>query len=156
MTGDVEVIPSAAPSRHRRSTTASRWRPVQGDVALCCAKMRLVHRNASEPALPEMPVALESFVDRAGVAAMHRRQCAMQAVGIAGHQDEMNMVGHQRPAPNLDPGGRAMLGQEVTVERVIAILEEDLLAAVAALGRDAGGRGRPPVRGVPYGFLARN
>jgi hypothetical protein len=63
-----------------------------------------------------------------------RRECPVQPVPVGRHQDEMHMVGHQAPRPNLDIGRPAMLSEEIAVERIIGIGEERARAAIAALG----------------------
>ncbi len=44
------------------------------------------------------------------------------------------MVGHQAVCPHLDPGAPASFGQQVPIGLVVLVVEEGLLAAVAALG----------------------
>ena len=44
------------------------------------------------------------------------------------------MVRHQAPGPHLDGGGPAILGEQVAIERIVAVAEEGPRAAVAALG----------------------
>ena len=64
-----------------------------------------------------------------------------QPVRILGHRDDVDMVGHQAIAPDLDMRPPCGVGEQIEIELVIAILEKGLLAAIAALGdvvRDAG------------------
>src|SRR5258708_28906826 len=96
--------------------------------------MILIHGNGSEPALPEMPGAPTAGVNNAGIAAVHGRKRLAQPVAIGRHQDEMHMVGHQAPGPDLDIGPAALRGEKITVERIICVAEESARAAVAALG----------------------
>jgi hypothetical protein len=63
-----------------------------------------------------------------------RGERAAQPVGVRRHQDQMDVVGHQAPRPDCDIGGAAVLGQEVTVERVVGVGKENAGAAVATLG----------------------
>jgi hypothetical protein len=63
---------------------------------------------------------------------VHPRQRAAQPVGIGRHQDQMHMVRHQAPGPDLD--GTAMFGEQVAIERIVAVAEEGPRAAVATLG----------------------
>ena len=81
--------------------------------------MLLVHGDRAEPALPEMAGAFAPRLDDAGIAAMHPRQRAAQAVGIGRHQDQVHVVRHQAPGPHLDLGGAAMLGEQVAIERIV-------------------------------------
>jgi hypothetical protein len=41
---------------------------------------------------------------------------------------------HQAPGPHLDPGGAAVCGEQVAIERIVGVFEEGARAAVAALG----------------------
>ena len=96
--------------------------------------MVLVHHHGAEAPLPEVPGAAPALMDDAGVAPMHRRQRAAQAVLVARGQDEMDVVGHQTPGPDFDAGVAARGGEQIATERVIGVGEEHPRAAVAALG----------------------
>jgi hypothetical protein len=48
------------------------------------------------------------------------------------------MVRHQTPGPHLDAGGLAIFGEQVAIQRIVAVLEERTRLAIAALG-DMGG-----------------
>jgi hypothetical protein len=101
----------------------------------------LVHRHAAEAALPEVAGALQPGVDMAGVSTVDRGQGPAQGVRVGRDQDQVHMVGHKDPGPDLDPCGGSMLGQQVAIEAVVVIAEESLGAAIAPLGdvvRDAG------------------
>ena len=64
----------------------------------------------------------------------------------------MHVVRHQAPAPHLDPGRAAMLGEQVAIQRIIVVAEKSSRPAVAALGDmmrmtgddDAGKTGHTP------------
>jgi len=103
--------------------------------------MRLVHRDATEPALPEMAGAILARVDQSGVAAVQRRQRAAQTVGIRRDEDEVHMVRHQHPGPGGDALRPARRGEPVAVAGIVPLLEEDAAAAVAALGHVVGDAG---------------
>ena len=96
--------------------------------------MSFVHGDGAEPALPEMAGAFAACLHRSRIGAMDARQCAAQTVRIGRHQDEMNMVWHQAPGPDLDAGRGAVGGQQVAIKRIIAVAEEGPRAAIAALG----------------------
>lgn len=87
---------------------------VEGDVTDGRLQMGLVHDHGAEPALPEMAGALQAGMDVAGIAAMHRGEGAAQPVAVRGHQDQVDMVGHQHtqahtatPAARQDSASRA-------------------------------------------------
>ncbi len=46
----------------------------------------------------------------------------------------MHVVWHQAPGPHLNSGVAAICGEQVTIERVIVIVEERARPAIAALG----------------------
>ena len=96
--------------------------------------MFLVHGDGAKPALPEMTGALAPRLDDAGIAAMDTRQRAAQSVGIGRHQDEMDVVRHQAPAPDVHTGRPAMLAEQVAVQRIVGVVEKRARAAIAALG----------------------
>jgi hypothetical protein len=72
----------------------------------------LVHRDGAEAALPEMAGLPLPCVNDARIAAMHRRERAAQAVCVAGHQDEMHVIGHQAPGQDLHVGRTAVLREQ--------------------------------------------
>jgi len=72
---------------------------------------------------------------------VHGRQRTAQRVRVGRDEDQMHMVGHQHPGPDLNGGRRGVLGQQVPIEPVVVVAKEGLRATVAALGdvvRDAG------------------
>src|SRR5258705_381182 len=95
--------------------------------------MLLVHGDGAEPALPKMSAALAPCLDDTGIAAMQPRQRAAQPVGIGRHENQVHVVRHQAPGPNLDPGAAAILGEQVAIKRIIIIAEEGPRAAIATL-----------------------
>src|SRR5665213_1459187 len=73
-------------------------------------------------------------VDIAGVVAVDVAARPPQPVLVAGHRDDVEVVGHQAIGPDRHLRPRRRLGYEIEVERIIAILEEHPLAPVAPLG----------------------
>ena len=57
-----------------------------------------------------------------------------QSVLAPRDDDDMDMVGHQAISPNLRAGPSGGICEQIGVEDIVAILEERLLPAVAALG----------------------
>jgi len=53
----------------------------------------------------------------------------------------MDVVGHQAIAPDLDMRPPRRLGEQIEVKRIVAVLEEDLRAPIAALGDMVGNAG---------------
>lgn len=88
-----------------------------------------------------MPGHPQPRVDVSGVVAMHITECTAEAVLISRHRDHMNVVGHQAIGPYLHSRPFSPIGEEIKVERVVAVFKERPFAAVAALGdvvRDSG------------------
>jgi hypothetical protein len=46
----------------------------------------------------------------------------------------VHVVRHQAPGPHFDVGGAAVLGEQVSIKRVVGIAKEGARAAIAALG----------------------
>src|SRR5688572_5192283 len=80
-----------------------------------------------------MPVDLPHPVDALRELAVNRAQCAMHAVGIRGHGDEMHMVRHQAVREDLEPMPPGMRVQEAQVRLWIALFEENVLAVIPPL-----------------------
>ena len=120
------------------------------------AKMRLVHHHRAEPPLPEMAGPAMTRIDEAGVAAVRVGEGPPQAVLVRRHDDDVDMVGHQAIAPDLRARPVRRLGEQIAIERVVAVLEEGLRAPVAALGhvignsREERGAGGGPWRRLRY------
>lgn len=113
---------------------------VQLDVAGGRQQVILVHWERVEALLPKVAAPALAEVDAPGVAAVRLAEGAPQAVGLLGHQDQMDVVGHQAVGPGRDPGLGAGDCEEVEVSPVVVVLEEGLEAPVAPLGnvmRDA-------------------
>jgi len=96
--------------------------------------MRLVHRHRAEAPLPQMPRHPQPGVDVPGIVAMDMAKSPPEPILVARHGDDVNMVGHQTIAPDRHLRPRRCFGQQIEIERIIAVLEEGLLAPVAALG----------------------
>ena len=78
-------------------------------------------------------------VDPPRIAAVQRCQRPAQPVGIGWYEDQMHMIGHEHVRPDLDASRTAMRTEQLAIEGIIAVFEEGLSAAVAAL-RDMMGK----------------
>ena len=97
-------------------------------------KVRLVHDAGGEPALPEEAAPVFAEVDGAAVSAVEFAEASAEGIEVAGHGDEVDVVGHQAIGPDLDaPRGQIFRG-EIEVELVNVIGEEGLHPPVPALG----------------------
>ena len=56
-----------------------------------------------------------------------------QTIGPLWSQDKVNMIGHETVRPNLDPRLARLLGQQIAIDLVVAVLEEDRLSSIPAL-----------------------
>tara|TARA_R110002051_G_scaffold165688_3_gene236711 strand:- start:97762 stop:98103 length:342 start_codon:yes stop_codon:yes gene_type:complete len=65
---------------------------------------------------------------------MHTLHQRRQRRRPGGHENKMNVIGHQAPGPAQDTLGRAGRDHQIAIERVILLIEEGLLPPVAALG----------------------
>ena len=103
--------------------------------------MGLVHGHGAEPALPEMPGPPLARVDGAGIGTMHSRQGAPETVRIQRHEDQMEVIGHQAPSPDLDIRRAALAAEEIAIIRIVGGAKKRPLPAIATLGdmvRDMG------------------
>lgn len=103
-----------------------------GVLAPVTAIPQFTHRNSQMPCNPH------PRVDIAGVAAMEIAKGAAERILVARDSHDVDVVRHQATGPDLDPVAFCCLGEQVEVERIIAILEERPLAPVAALGHVMG------------------
>jgi hypothetical protein len=63
--------------------------------------MVLIHRHRGETTLPEMAGPLVGLVDTFGIAPMNLAQHRTQTIGMGGNCNQMHMIGHQAPRPDL-------------------------------------------------------
>jgi hypothetical protein len=89
-------------------------------------------RDRAEPALPEMPGPAPPCVGQPRIAPMNPGQRPSKAFAVGRGQDQVDVVGHQTPCPNPDPGVAARLPEKIECE--IVIRKKRPFAAVAALG----------------------
>jgi len=73
-------------------------------------------------------------MDASGIGAVHPRQRSAQGIGMSGHKNEVNMIGHQHPAPHRHAMRRTVHGQQIAIGDIIIIAEEHLLTTIAPLG----------------------
>lgn len=80
-----------------------------------------------------MPVPTPAAIDPLGVAHMQRFEGPLQAVIAVGHQDQVNVIGHQTISQDLHCMRVAVGLQPIQVRPAILVGEEHILAAIAAL-----------------------
>jgi hypothetical protein len=94
---------------------------------------RNLHRDGAEATLPEMPGALAPGMNDARVTPVHRRQRPPQPIGVGRDQDQVHMVRHQAPCPHLDLSRAARRAKQITVQRIVVVMEKRPPPTVAAL-----------------------
>lgn len=73
-------------------------------------------------------------VDISRIAPMGIGKSRAQSIFMARHNDDMNMVGHQAIAPDLQPCLPRGLAQQIFIKHIVLIIEECWQATVASLG----------------------
>ena len=132
----------ARPGPFLSSRREPRAHRVERDIAQGCEQVRLVHRHAAEPALPEVAGALLASMDPPGIGAVDLGERGAQGIDMVGHHDQVDVVGHQDPAPHRHPVCGAVNLEQVAVSGIIRIAEEGLLSPVATLGDVVGNVGQ--------------
>ena len=64
---------------------------------------------------------------------MRLAYCPPEPCFIAWHGNQVNVIGHQTVGPDVHSGANGLLGKQVAIDLLIAVLEEDRLATIAAL-----------------------
>jgi NADPH-dependent 2,4-dienoyl-CoA reductase/sulfur reductase-like enzyme len=129
-----EVRPHAGPAPVPSARDQTCPHGVQRHVADGGREVRLVHDDRSEPALPEAARALAARMDDAGATPVRAGQRPAQPVFVGRNQNEVRVIGHQAPGPDLHTRLGARLRQQIAIEGVVILPEECPRPAVAALG----------------------
>jgi hypothetical protein len=116
--------------------TRDKARPdrIERYVAQSCREMLFVHRDGAEAPLPEMPGAPAPRMNEAGVTPVQRRQRPPQPIIVGRDQDQVHMVRHQTPRPDLDLRRAACRAKQIAIECIVIIVEKRPRPAIAALG----------------------
>jgi len=97
-------------------------------------QVRLIHDERSETPLPQIASPFVAEIDPPRVTSMGLTDRPPQGLLARRNRDQMRMVGHQAVGPDIDPLVSTPLGHELHVSRVISVVEECLLPAVAPPG----------------------
>jgi len=137
----------------------SRARRIQRHISRRRHEMVLVQNDGTVARLEQVARHPQARVDDRAIAPMRLAERPPEPLAGGGDEDQVDMVGHQAMAPDLDPVLARLLGEQVTVEFMVGVREEHGLAPIAALGdmmRQAGddetrdaSRGRPRKPGMP-------
>ena len=106
---------------------------IQADVRNCCQQMQVVHGDRSKPALKEVTGPPPSRVNEIGVAPMRFSDGQPETIRSRRTENEVNMIGHQAVRPHLDTGLAGLLGQQISIDILVAVFKKDWLAAIATL-----------------------
>ena len=137
-----QMRPGAAPGVVLGVLHQPRRHRVHLDIAGCGEKMGQVHGEGGKTFLPEVAAPVFTKVDAAGVAAVGLADGPRQGVFAGGDGDQVDVVRHQAPGPDLDPALVAPFGHQGEIGPVVVVAEEGLLATITPLGDvmgDAGG-----------------
>lgn len=95
--------------------------------------MRFIHRHGTELALPQMSGHPHARIHIARAMPMYMTKCPSQRIRIAGHGNDVHMIGHKAVRPYLDPVSLRRVSQQIEIKGVIPVLKERPLATIAAL-----------------------
>jgi hypothetical protein len=97
-------------------------------------EMRLVHHHRAIAPLPHMPGPFVARVEARRIAPVRIGHALPQPVRIGRDDQQMHMVRHQAPSPDLSLRLLRRHAQLIEIKAVIIIGKKHLLAPVAALG----------------------
>jgi hypothetical protein len=104
------------------------------DVAQGGPEVVLVHRTGVEAVLPEVAGAAFAGVEILRVAAVSAAQDDGERIRLRGHEDEVDVIGHEAVAEDGDAVVPGVVFEELEVEPVVFGAEVCGLAVVTALG----------------------
>jgi hypothetical protein len=109
----------------------------------CCQQMQVAHGDRSKPALKKVTGPARPRVNEIGIAPMRFSDGQPETIRSRRSENEVNMIGMRQYAPHLDPGLARPLGQQISINILVAVFEEDWLPAIATL-RYVMWKGRQP------------
>ena len=99
-----------------------------------------------------MPRFFAPRIDQASIAPMHRGEGCAQPVFILGHQNGVNVVGHQTISPAGNPRLLATGGEKIAKSDIISLVKENLLPPIATLGDVMGKAGNDKTSDAGHGL----
>lgn len=103
------------------------------DIAYGLPKMVFIHGDGAEPPLPEMARPIVTPVDKVRLLPVRLGEHVAQAVLVAWHDNEMDVIGHQAIGPDCGLRSLRACLDKRKIPRLITVLKKHRLAAVAAL-----------------------
>ena len=128
-----QMGPDARPSPIVRSRYEAGANRIEADVACSRDQVRIVHRNGRKAALKKVAAPARPRVDEMGVAALRLSHRPSQTRAVARNDNKVNVIRHQAVCPNLDAKFARLLGRQVAIDFLVAVLEKDRLAPIATL-----------------------
>ena len=131
----------AGPRKFLGAANDLRAHGIAFDVSHGGPKMRFVERAGEKSALPEMPGFSAAFVDGGGKSRVRVAKATSQRIGMARHDDPMNVVGHQAVGPNINPMffAVALKKSEIQSSRVVIVKDaKPTIAVLSDMMRNAG------------------
>ena len=123
-----------------RSTTRifRRCRPARSDrvafdIHHDSPHCRALHRTRIVASLPQVAAAGRSSVPIARVIAVNPAESARQRFSGLRHSEQMDVIAHETPGPNLQAVLMCVFAQEPQVDMMVLRVVEDCLPAIAAL-----------------------
>jgi len=98
----------------------------------CGDHMRFIHRHRGEAAVEQVAAPATPRIDEIRPPAMRRAKRPGEPGLVAREEKEMDVIGHETIGPHLDLGLAHLFGEQIQIDLLIARLEEDRLAAIAA------------------------
>ena len=94
----------------------------------------LVHDYRGKSVLEQMPGPAAARIDEVGVAPMRLAHGQAKSGIVSWREDQVDVIGHQAIGPDLNAAPADLFGEQVTINLLVAVLEEDRLAPIAPLG----------------------
>jgi len=124
----------AAPGILLRSFNNSGSYRVHFNISSSCQQITFVHRKRCKAFLPKVSTPLLPKVDSASIAAVCFSDRTGQSFFGFRYGNQVNVIWHQAPCPDLNSVFAAPFGHQVKIGYVIVVTEKGLLSTVAALG----------------------
>jgi hypothetical protein len=105
------------------------------------SKVNIMGKYGRVTVNPKMSRHAKARIDIACIVAMDIAEGTRKTVFVTWHGNDVDMVGHETIGPDIHSHSPCRIGEQIKVERVIAIFEERALPPIATLGymvRNAG------------------
>ena len=107
---------------------------VQTDITHRADQVQVVQHHRRKAALEQVPGPATAGVNEVGIAPVRLAYRLPKIAAVRRLQYQVDMIGHQAVRPDGDAGLERLLGEQIEIDLMIAVLKEDGLAPVATLG----------------------